>query len=232
MESRSAELHNRVLKLGRMVESSITRSIMALAKQDKHLAEAVIKEDEQIDRMEVELEEYCLTILEEDHPVGDELRFVVAVLKINDTLERIGDLAENIAAAVRKVENWAIFGRVRGCNEMAQRSQTMLKRALEALVNRDAKLARRVIEDDHRVNEMRSRLGKKIVHAIDTSDSSAPLLRLEFVTRQLERIGDLATNIAEDVIFMIEGQIVRHPSRFDDDDVVRDGSGGRFRRVT
>ncbi len=234
MESRSKELHKRVLKLGRMVELSITRSITALTKQDKHLAEAVIEEDEQIDRMEVELEEYCITILEQVRPVGDDLRFVVAVLKINDALERIGDLAENIAVAVRKVDNWDGFGRVPGCNEMAQRSQMMLKRSLEALVKRDTKLARHVIDDDQFINDMRSQLGKKIAYAIDNSTASAaPLLRLEYVTRQLERIGDLATNIAEDVIFMIEGQIVRHPSRFNaDNDVVLDRSGGRFRRVT
>ena len=234
MERRSKELHSRVLKLGRLVESSITRSITALTEQDKHLAEAVIKEDEQIDRMEVELEAYCISILEQVRPVGDDLRFVVAVLKINDCLERIGDLAENIAEAVRKVDNWDGFGRVPGCTEMAQRSQSMLKRSLEALVNRDTKLARRVIDDDHFINEMRGKLEKKIAYAIDNSTASAgPLLRLEHVTRQLERIGDLATNIAEDVVFMIEGQIVRHPNRFDgDDSVVLDLSDGRFRRVT
>lgn len=234
MESRIEELHRRVLKLGRMVESSITRSITALSEQDKHLAAAVIKEDEHIDRLEVELEEYCITILEQVRPVGDDLRFVVAVLKINDSLERIGDLAENIAGAVRKVDNWDGFGRVPGCNEMAERSQAMLKGSLEALVKRDTSLARRVIDEDHFINEMRSKLGKKIAYAIDNSTSSAgPLLRLEYVTRQLERIGDLATNIAEDVVFMIDGQIVRHPSRFDgDEDVVLDRSGGRFRRVT
>jgi phosphate transport system protein len=184
--------------------------------------------------MEVELEEYCITVLEEVRPVGDDLRFVVAVLKINDCLERIADLAENIAEAVRKVDNWEGFGRVHGCNEMAQRSQAMLMRSLEALVKRDAKLARIVIDDDHFVDEMRNKLGEKIAYAIDNSTASAgPLLRLEYVTRQLERIGDLATNIAEDVIFMLEGQIVRHPSRFDgDNDILLDRSGGRFRRVT
>jgi phosphate transport system protein len=115
---------------------------------------------------------------------------------------------------------------------MARQSQAMVKKSLEALVNRDTKMAHQVIADDRFVDEMRSKLVDKIVAAIDHSASTAaPLLRLEYIVRQLERVADLATNIAEDVIYLIDGKIVRHPSRFDSD-VLHDRSGGRFRRVT
>lgn len=233
MKAQSDELKQQLLKLGRMVESAIMRSITALAKQDKYLAKAVINEDEQIDRMEVEIEERCIALLESDHPAGEELRFVVAVLKINDALERIADLAENIATTVSKVDDWDGFERVTGCHELAKRSQSMVKKSLEALMHRDKKRAHEVINDDRFVDEMRRKLRKDISISIDHSaDSSAPLLRLEYVTRQLERMADYATNIAEDVIYMIDGRIVRHPSRFGDDDILHDGSGGRYRRVT
>lgn len=234
MAGESEDLKKQLLKLGRMVETSIMRSITALAKQDKHLAKAVVKEDEQIDRMEVEIEEQCISLLEQKHLTGSELRFVLAVIKINDALERIGDLAENIAGAVSKVDDWNGIERVTGCHQMATRSQAMVKKSLDALMHRDVKIANQVIADDRFVDEMRRKLGKEIAHAIDHStDSSAPLLRLEYVTRQLERMADMATNIAEDVIYMIDGKIVRHPSRFDDDsDILLDGEGGRFRRVT
>ncbi len=216
-----------------MVESAIMRSITSLAKQDKFMAKAVVQEDEQIDRMEVEIEELCIAFLEQVRPSGEELRFVVAVLKINDDLERIGDLAENIARAVSKVDNWKGIDRLTGCNQMAKRSQSMVKKSIEALVQRSAKMAYEVIDDDRFVDEMRSKLGRQIASAIDNSGgTAAPLLRLEYVTRQLERMADKATNIAEDVIYLVEGRIVRHPSRFDDsDDVLQDRSGGRFRRV-
>ena len=227
------EIQKKLLKLGRMVESSIMRSITALAKQDKYLAKAVVQEDEQIDRMEVEIEEQCISFLESKHRSGDELRFVVAVLKINDALERIADLAENIARAVSKVDDWDGFERVTGCHQMAKRSQSMVKKSLEALMHRSTKLANEVIDDDRFVDDMRRKLGRQIADAIDNStETAAPLLRLEYVTRQLERMADMATNIAEDVIYLIEGRIVRHPSRFDDSDVLHDGTGGRFRRVT
>ncbi len=215
-----------------MVESAITRSMSALCNQDHDLAVAVIKEDEQIDRMEVELEESCITFLEQVRPTGADLRFVVAVLKINVSLERIADLAENIAETIRRVDDWDGLEGFSGCREMAERAHAMLRRSLAALVQRDAALASQVIADDHVINTMRAKLEQKLAAAIDDSTAATALLRLEYVTRQLERIGDLATNIAEDVIFMIAGQIVRHPSRFDDDgDVVRDRSGRRFRRI-
>ena len=227
----SEQLKRRVLKLGRMVQSSITHAMTAVCAQDKELATAVIKEDEQIDQMEIAIEEYCLTILEQIRPVREDLRLVVAVLKINATLERIGDLAENIAKAVRKVDDWDGFERVPGCQEMAERSHAMLRRALESLVTRDAQMARHVMHDDHFIDDLRAEIEKKLAAAMDESTASSALLRLEYVTRQLERIGDLATNIAEDVILMITGHIVRHPHRFDgDDNIVLDRAGRRFRR--
>ncbi len=211
MDRRIAQLEDRLLALGRMAQSSISCATAALVQRDTLLARAVIQEDEEIDRAEVEVEELCLEILETERPSGADLRFVVALLKINDSLERIGDHAENIAEVVVEVGDWDRFRRVAGIEQLALQAQQMVEQALQALIERDTYLARNVIKDDDRVDERYLQINRRIELELDRIPENAnPLLKLVHVTRQYERIGDIATNIAEEVIYLVEGKIVRH----------------------
>jgi phosphate transport system protein len=211
MVATTADLERCLLDLGKSVELAISRTIIALLRHDVLLAQAVIKEDNEIDRAEVEVQEMCLRLLEHDRPSGDELRFIVAVLKINDSLERIGDLAENVADVVVEVGHWERFKQVEGIQELAETAQTMVRRSLDALVERDVDLARDVIRSDDHLDALQDRIKQRIEYELDRiPENSNPLMKLEHVSRQFERIGDVATNIAEEVVFMVEGHIVRH----------------------
>ncbi|MCA9148994.1 MAG: phosphate signaling complex protein PhoU [Planctomycetales bacterium] len=213
MDTRITELEERILRLGELSEAAVSRAITALMRSDTMMARAIIKEDAAIDHAEIEVEEVCLDVLEHERPCGSDLRFVVAVLKINDNLERIGDLAENVAEVVVQVGDWDRFRRVPGIEELATQAQTMVRNSMMALVNRDAILARRVIQDDKHADMLYERIKTRIEKELDRIPENAnPLLKLEHATRQFERIGDVATNIAEEVIYLVEGQIVRHHS--------------------
>lgn len=208
---RMALLEKKVLELGQLAETSVSRAITALTQRDTMMARAVIQEDADIDHLEVEIEELCIEILEQERPRGDDLRMVVAVLKINDSLERIGDHAENVAKVVVKVGDWERFRRVPGIGEMADAAQRMLEMSVRALVLRDTHLAREVIEADDRVDALHDRIRDRIEKELERIPENAnPLLLLEYATRQFERVGDVATNIAEEVIYLVEGKIVRH----------------------
>lgn len=204
-------LKQKFLFVGTLVEEAIAKAISALVNRDLALANAVIEADEEIDRMEVDVEEEVLKILALYQPVAADLRFVVAVLKINNDLERMGDLAKNIAKRavfLSKCERVDLPLDFRG---MATRAQSMVKMSLDALVTSDATLAQRVRDSDDDVDVMRAMIEKEIEKQIAAHPDRADcLLRLSSVARHLERIADMATNVAEDVIYMVEGEIVRH----------------------
>ena len=204
-------LKRRILAVGSLVETAIARSISALVHRDKSLAKAVIKADAEIDRAEVEVEEDCVRILEEHQPTGTDLRFVVASLKINSDLERMGDLAENISDAVISLSECERFRRVSGCREMAEKAQAMVGKSLQALVDGDVDLAREIPRNDEAVDRLQRQITERIEIELERCPENAPqLMQLCYLIRQLERLGDMATNVAEDVIYMVEGQIVRH----------------------
>ena len=204
-------LTSRVVALGQRVEQALERSIEALFQSDALLAKSIVDADEEIDQEEVRIQELCLQILEQQHLTGPALRRVVAMLKINDGLERIGDLAENIAKVVVRVANWERFKRVGGCRELADKARSMLRRSLQAVVDQDVPLATQVIRDDDALDALEKKILVLIEHELDVCpENSSPLMKLEHVTRQLERVGDLATNVAEEVVYMVNGQIVRH----------------------
>ncbi|MFV2065565.1 MAG: phosphate signaling complex protein PhoU [Pirellulales bacterium] len=214
MATEIPELTTRIMGLGRKVETALRQAIEALIRRDTLLARAIVEGDAEIDRAEIAVQEHCLRILEKERPTGGDLRYVVAVLKINDGLERIGDLAENVAKVVVEVGAWDRFKRVGGCKELAAKCQELLATSLQALVQRDAALARRVVNEDDEVDRRQERIRVRIEHEIDVCpENASPLLKLEYITRQFERVGDLATNIAEEVIYLVEGKIVRHEKR-------------------
>lgn len=204
-------LKKKVLTLSAMVEDSLYSAVKAVEMRDQQLAEKVRGLDHDIDDMEVEVEEECLKILALHQPVAIDLRFIVAVLKLNNDLERIGDLAVNIARRGKNLANLPNSQTLLEFSGMADKVKLMLRKSLEALVNMDANLAREVCASDDEVDAMNRAMHEKIDGLIQQHPEQAPiLLQLYAVSRNLERIADHCTNIAEDVIYMIQGEIVRH----------------------
>jgi len=204
-------LKQKILFVGTLVEEAIAKAISALINRDRNLANTVIEEDAEIDRMEVDVEEEVLKILALYQPVAADLRFVVAALKINNDLERMGDLAKNVAKRVVFLADCERFDLGIDFRGMATLTQSMVKRSLDALVSSDPQLAQKVRESDDEVDALRRIIETQIEkQMVEYPDRAHGLMRLASVARHLERIADMATNIAEDVIYMVEGEIVRH----------------------
>jgi phosphate transport system protein len=205
------KLKRSLLALSAMVEASVLKAVRAFQERNEVLAREVIDNDPVIDQKEVDLEEECLKILALHQPVAIDLRFIVAILKINNDLERIGDLAVNIAeraAALAKDRKLDVSFDI---SAMTAEVETMLKQCLNALMGLNPHLAREVIEQDDNVDGMNRDIIASVLAAIQKNPEQADyLIRFISVSRNLERIGDLATNIAEDVIYMVDGEIVRH----------------------
>jgi phosphate transport system protein len=206
-------LKKKILSLGARIETTVHEAIRSIEERDVALAQEIMENDIQIDDFEVEVEEECLKILALHQPVAIDLRFIVAVLKINNDLERIGDLAVNIAersaflASVPPVNAAFDFAR------MSSKTESMLNKSLDALVNMDSELAHEVCSDDDEVDNINRQMYLTIQETIqEEPDKINSLIHLLSVSRHLERIADHATNIAEDVIYMIDGKIVRHKS--------------------
>ena len=211
LERALGKLKRKILSLGAVVEEDFRRAIEAHETRDMELARQVIEHDPEIDQMEIDVEEEGLKLLALHHPVAHDLRFIVSVLKINNDLERIGDLSVNIAerALYLSMHDPVRVGfDYRG---MAAKVRSMLKGALDALVNRDVEQARKVCRADDDVDRFNAEMFDHVYRALRRPNPDVESLT-HFLcgVRHLERIGDLATNIAEDVIYMVEGEIVRH----------------------
>ncbi len=211
IERQILALKEKIQRVGTLVEEAISKSITAVINLDQPLAQRVLDNDEQIDRMEVEVEEECLKILALYQPVAADLRFVVAALKINNDLERMGDLATNIAKRVGPLatgEPCELPGEIR---TMAMRAEEMVRQCLGAVIHADPTLARQIRDQDDAVDDARQRVRRKVMDAIRAHPEKLEnLLRINSISKHIERIADMATNIAEDVIYMVEGDIVRH----------------------
>lgn len=204
-------LRKKILGLGAMVEDSLSSAVQALVERDEALANSVIRNDAEIDQAEIDVEEECLKILALYQPVAMDLRFIVAVLKMNNDLERMGDHAANVAKRARFLARRGPVEMPAGIVEMSENVKAMLKNTLDALINRDADLARRVCAADDAVDRQKHEIADSIRARIhQATDDRDSLLKLLDVPRHLERISDLATNVAEDVVYMIEGSIIRH----------------------
>ena len=200
-----------VLSLGADVEENVHKAVQSLRKRDSSLAEEIIAADYYIDRREVDLEEECLKILALHQPVAIDLRFVIAVLKINNDLERIGDLAVNIAEQAVFLTSEPPIDIPFDFAGMSDKTKVMLKNSLDALVNMDPKLARAVCAADDEVDAINRKMYGQVQDGIRKKiEQMESLIHYLGVARHLERIADHATNIAEDVIYMVDGEIVRH----------------------
>lgn len=204
-------LKKKILVLSAVVEEDVQRAVKSVADRDARLAQRVIDDDSGIDQMEVEVEEDCLKILALHQPVAIDLRFIIAVLKINNDLERIGDLAVNIAERSVALASQPKMGAPMDFNAMASKVQTMLRMSLDSLVNMDCALARQVIARDDEVDAANRDVFSNVHETIRRNpDTVEYMISMLSVSRNLERIADYATNIAEDVIYMSDGEIVRH----------------------
>jgi len=204
-------LKKRILSLGAVVEERVRMSTRALEQRDAKSAENIISTDYEVDEREVEIEEECLKILALHQPVAVDLRFLVAVVKINNDLERIGDEAVNIARCAVLTSRKEPLSDTPDFRVMADKVESMLKKSLDALVNLDLDLAFRILTLDDEVDRMYSAMYDRIKNLIkDHTNRVGSLMNFFLVSRYLERIADHATNIAEEVVYMIEGEIVRH----------------------
>jgi phosphate transport system protein len=208
------ELENikkRILTLSSLVEERVQSASRAVENIDAGLAQHIIKSDYEIDEMEVEIEEECLKVLALHQPVAVDLRFIIAVIKINSELERIGDQAVNIAQRVEVIAKRPKPPFMFDYAEMGRKAQRMLKMSLDALVNLDVDMAYKVITLDDEVDLIKSEAYDKIKQAIkELPERVGYYINLLLISRHLERLADHATNIAEEVIYLVEGEIYRH----------------------
>ena len=212
LEHEIDKLKRKILALAAVVEAAVATSIAAIIERDAEAGHQIIDADEQVDAMEVDVEEECLKLLALYQPVAQDLRFIVACIRLNSDLERIGDLAVNIAEqAVFLASVPMPTIKPLDVGAFALHVRSMLSGALDALVNVDPVVARRVCAADDKADAMHRETFQRVEDAVRRNPGEfAVLTHFLSVSRYLERIADHATNIAEDVIYMVEGAIVRH----------------------
>ncbi len=211
MQREIDKLKKKILGLSAVVEESVHRAVSAIERRDEKIAKKVIDSDFEIDHLEVDVEEDCLKILALHQPVAADLRFVIAVLKINNDLERIADLAVNISEQAAYLATQPKTPIPFDFPSMSEKAKLMLRQSMDALVNGDIQVARKVLIADDEVDAINRQMYDQVKNGIRRHpDQLDALIHLLSVSRHLERIADHATNIAEDVLYMIEGEIVRH----------------------
>jgi phosphate transport system protein len=205
------ELNNKLLEMAGLVESAINRSVRSLVDQDRVLAEQVIRDEPKINSMEMEIDGMVTRLLALRQPVAKDLRFLTSALKINTDLERMGDLAQHIAERSLSLMHHPLVKPMVDIPNMATLVQSMLLKCLDAFVQGDEALARSVLLADDEVDRLRDAVYAELLATMQRDPTVvSAAVDLIFVARNLERIGDHATNIAEDVVFLIRGVDVRH----------------------
>lgn len=204
-------LKTRLLRMGGTVEDLIGRAIDSLRRRDRTIMEEALQIESQIDREEVEIEEECVKLIALYQPVAGDLRFLASVLKINSELERMGDLALHIAERAHSLAEQREIEIPDELREMAKNAQAMVHASLEALINKDSQRAIQILHSDDAIDKLHQRMFELIGARIAGDAANARTwLELLSASRYLERIADSATNIAEDVYYLVEGQIIRH----------------------
>jgi phosphate transport system protein len=211
------KLKHQILALSAEVENDVRAAVRAVENRDAELSRQVIKREPQINALEVDVEENCLKILALHQPVAGDLRYVISVLKINQDLERIGDLAVHIAEHGLFLCGQPPVGVPFRLGEMADKSQAMLKKVLDAFVNLSEPQAHEVCASDSEIDAMKHEITQQVKKAVMQNPAMfESLTQIMNIARHLERIADHATNIAEDLIYLIEGRIVRHTQEVSD----------------
>jgi len=205
------ELHEKVLQMGGQVESAIHRSVRALVERDPEQARQVLRDEARINQMEIDIDNLTTRLLALRQPMARDLRFLTAAMKINTDLERMGDLAVNIAQRALSLIAQAPVKPLIDIPKMAQLVESMLLRSLDAFVKGDAEVALSILPADDEVDSLRDAVYQELVQYMQRDPTTVPsAVDLIFVARNLERIADHATNIAEDVVFLVKGVDVRH----------------------
>ena len=204
------KLKTKFMALGSMVEDRLQKTCLAMHTGDSDQLIEIIGSDWKVDEMEIEVEEECLKILALHQPVAGDLRLLIAIIKINNELERIADIAVNIAKRIQIIRKNSSHSFTIDYQAMSGKVLSMFKMGLDALVMEDARLARRIFYEDEEVNQLRDQAYKDVIHELNQNpDHAACLVNLYLLARHLERIGDRIKNIAEEVIYMVEGKIIR-----------------------
>lgn len=212
-ENELNELRRLILELGAETELMTAKSIESLTKRDSDIARKVIKQDLEVNQLEVEVNEICMQMMALRQPTAVDLRFITTGLKIASDLERIGDLAVNVSERALELNEEPPLKRYIELPRMAQISSRMLRESLDSFLNEDVELARKVIQDDDEVDEMNEEVFRELLTYMLTDPRNiGRATRLTFISKYLERVADHATNIAEAVIFMVEGRNPRQTS--------------------
>jgi len=205
------DLKRKLLLMGGSVESQLQEVLQALTERNSDLAIHVVENDLPINQLDVEIDEACLSLLALNHPTAGDLRFITTTMKISTELERMSDLAENIAERAIELNNEPQLKPYIDIPRMAGWTSRMVKECLDAFVNRDVNLARKVCRDDAFVDNLTEQLFRELVSfMLEDPRTITRAARLTFIGKYYERIADHATNIAELVVYMVEGKIIRH----------------------
>jgi phosphate transport system protein len=206
-------LQVRLLEMGGLAEERVSAAVQSLVSRDIAAIERVLYGDEPINALHVEIDNRCFKLLALHQPMATDLRAIVATVKINTDLERVGDLAVNIAEAAKRYATHPPVKKLIDIPQMGDIAQEMLHDALDAFVRRDTALAQRVLNEDDRLDGLKTQIFRELLeYMLKDPATVEPALDLILVSRHLERIGDHATNVAEDVIFMVSALDVRHHS--------------------
>jgi phosphate transport system protein len=210
-EQRIDELKHELLHMSGLAESITRKAVESLQRRDGSLAEEVFADDRIIDRLEIEIEERCIQLLALQQPLASDLRLVTSALKISNDLERVGDHAVNIAGCARTLVALPAEAPLADLGPLVEGALGMLREALDAFVRRDAEAARRLVRRDDEVDELNRHLfGELLARMVRDPGHVEACMAYVLVGRNLERIGDLATNVAEEVVFIAEARIIKH----------------------
>jgi len=210
------ELKNKLLPMSHKAEEMISDSIRSLVERRPTLAEDVIDRDDEIDKLEIEVDELCYEVLALEQPVARDLRFIATAMKIVKDIERIGDIAVNIGERAMELIQEPELKRLVDLPIMAEAAQKILKEGLDAFVNSDADLAEKVILNDNVVDDLYEQIFRELLtYMLEDPRSISRAIKLIFIAKALERVGDHSANIAEMVVFLVKGQDIRHGTRLD-----------------
>ncbi len=205
------QLKTRLLEMGGLAEEQVRLAVKGLVERDRDLIDRVLVSDEPLNALHIEIDSRCFTLLALYQPMAVDLRAIVAAVKINTDLERVGDLAINIAEAARQYSTHLPVKKLIDIPRMATIARRMLRDALDAFVRRDTGLAQNVLNEDDALDALKTQIFRELLtYMLQDPATIEPALDLILISRHLERIGDHATNIAEDVIFMVSAKDVRH----------------------
>jgi phosphate transport system protein len=205
------DLNKQLLLMGGRAETIVLKSVEALRRLDRDLANEVFGDDKLIDRMELDIDERCLRLLALQQPMAKDLRFITAALKINNDLERVGDHGVNIAGSVMRLAGKPLLKPLIDIPRMAELASDMLHESLDAFVRRDADKARRICIRDDAVDQLNDQIFRELVtYMVEDSKTITRAMELILVARNLERVADLATNVAEEVVFIAEARVIKH----------------------